>query len=515
MSNKAAFGLLLAFGLIFAPADMQAQGRPMSAIDWLSDTVAKPTGPALQVEAPIKPIGELAQITTSAISDRNLDAVGILPVLMTGLDQNLWAGSTLAHLGEVISQKQGEPLPALRDLFQTLMLAEVAPPMDADGSGAFLLARVDRLLELAALEPAQALIHAAGKPTPELFRRAFDIALLLGTENEACAVQRAAPRIAPTFPARIFCLARNGDWAAAALTFNTAQALGHITPEEEAIIERFLDTESFEEETPLAPPERVTPLTLRLYEAIGEALAPTGLPLAFAFGDLSPNNGWKARLEAGERLARTGAIPPQQIMALYTERAPAASGGVWDRARAVQTFERALEARDTKAMAKVLPSLWQQLSELELEVAFAAIYGQRLAESGLTGPAGDLAFRIGLLGPSPEEAAKFIPEGDPEAAFLAGLASGFVDVPPPPSGLARAIAPVFGTHPPQLSQRAMHYVAERRQGEALILAMSQITAGAMGDLRGVTEGLSTLRLLGQDMTARKAALQLMLLERRG
>jgi hypothetical protein len=37
----------------------------------------------------------------------------------------------------------------------------------------------------------------------------------------------------------------------------------------------------------------------------------------------------------------------------------------------------------------------------------------------------------------------------------------------------------------------------------------------LGDLRGVTEGLALLRRIGMEGVARKAALQLMLLERRG
>jgi len=52
-------------------------------------------------------------------------------------------------------------------------------------------------------------------------------------------------------------------------------------------------------------------------------------------------------------------------------------------------------------------------------------------------------------------------------------------------------------------------------GEAILMAMTRITAGAAGDTRQVTEGLSTLRRLGLEDVARRTALELMLLKRPG
>lgn len=493
-----------------------AQGAPLSAIDWLSDTVAA-SAARVAPEPLAKPPGELAPITTTRLSDRNLDGVGVLSVDVTGLAPGFWAASSSAALIAQLQAERPDTLPALRDLLQTLLLAELLPPGDADGNGAFLLARVDKLLELGALEAAAALVDAAGPPTPDLFRRAFDIALLLGTEDSACADQRAAPGIAPTFPARIFCLARGGDWQAAELTLRTAQALGQIGPQDLAMLQRFIAPELYEDEAPLPQPERLSPLVLRILEAIGEPVSSTGLPLAFAHGDLTPANGWKARLEAGERLARAGAITPGQLFALYGERMPAASGGVWARVEAAQRFETALAAGDPGAVAASLPRVWDALADRELEVPFAEVHAAALTRLPLTGEARALAFRVALLGPDYEAAAQAHVPDTAEDAFLAGLARGSVTVPPPPDGLARAIAPVFAASatPLPLSPQSSALLDAGRAGEAALLAIDKITTGATGDFRAVTEGLALLRRLGLEGSARKAALQLMLLERRG
>jgi putative component of toxin-antitoxin plasmid stabilization module len=49
----------------------------------------------------------------------------------------------------------------------------------------------------------------------------------------------------------------------------------------------------------------------------------------------------------------------------------------------------------------------------------------------------------------------------------------------------------------------------------ILLALSRIEHGTAGDLRGVTDGLAVLRHIGLEDAARRTALELMLLDRRG
>ena len=96
----------------------------------------------------------------------------------------------------------------------------------ATGDGSLLLARIDRLLEIGALEPALALLELAGPAQPELFRRWFDIGLLTGRGGPRLRGAARTPAVSPTFPARIFCLARGGDWNAAELTLRLGAGAG-------------------------------------------------------------------------------------------------------------------------------------------------------------------------------------------------------------------------------------------------------------------------------------------------
>ena len=58
-------------------------------------------------------------------------------------------------------------------------------------------------------------------------------------------------------------------------------------------------------------------------------------------------------------------------------------------------------------------------------------------------------------------------------------------------------------------------MAQMRTGEAILAAIDKIERGVQGDLDGVTDGLALLRKVGMERAARRTALELMLLERRG
>jgi hypothetical protein len=513
--------LLIHAGPVGAQENAASDG-PLSAIDWLSQSVATPTtssptgGVAVAIDEP--PVAEAggalpAIVTTTALDGPSPDSVGLIPIAVSGLPRDLWGAGLTREIAEILVSHPSEDLPALRQLFLTILLAEVAAPADSGGRGELLQTRIDKLLALGALEQAAALIDAAGATTPELFRRAFDVALLTGAEDRACEFMANEPHLAPTVPARIFCLARSGDWDTAALTIRTSEAVGQINADQAALLSRFLDPELYEGEPVPPAPTPVTPLDWMIYAAIGEPLPTEGLPVAFSYAELGPRAGWKAQIEAAERLTRAGTIPPNVILGLYTERDPAASGGVWDRADAFQAFEAALTSGDPAKVAATLPPVWARMQEAELEVPFAVLFGKPLMDVPLQGEAAAIAFRVGLLSPYAELVAKRYKPADATDAFLAAVALGNAKSAVPPDSLARAISAAFRSPTP--STEAQGLLDGNRKGEAIVTAIDNIGRGVQGDLRGVTEGLSLLLLTGLEPVARRTALELMILERRG
>lgn len=492
-------------------AQTAAVEEPLSAIDWLSSVVREPPAPVRPAPTyktkDIATSASVTAITTTALGGIKLDAVGLLPRSKTGLPMDFWIRSSAKDLAAQLARLRTDLPPPLQRFLTTLLLAELPAPADSTDGAELFLARVDTFLALGALDQAQALLQRAGPTRPELFGRWFDLSLLNGSEEPACHSMLQTPSIAPTYPARIFCLARAGDWDAAALTLGTAETLGVISAKEDALLARFLDPDLFEGEPFLPIPDRITPLAFSMHAAIGEPLGLGGLPHAFAYADLSQTSGWKTRISAAERLARTGAVRPEQLFALYGERSPAASGGVWDRVDAVQAFEAALNAGDPNAISVQLPKAARAMRSAGLEHVFGRAYGAKLLKYPLTGDGAIQALRAGLFSDEYEVTAKSKqPDGAP--AIWKAAATGQFDGLTSTDPLEAAIIAGFtATEPPALFKPLLD---QRRLGEAVLQVMSLMADGPRTDPVDIEQGLALLKHLELGDVARQTALHLLL-----
>ena len=261
------------------------------------------------------------------------------------------------------------------------------------------------------------------------------------------------------------------------------------------------------------------PMTEPSWAREAAALPTAPLPLPFAVLDLNGDNGWRAQIEAAERLARGGALPPNRLLGLYSLRRPAASGGVWDRVGALQAFEPALNGANPSRLQQTLVRVWPQMASAGLLVPFATLFAEPLSQaSGLEGRAARMARRAVFLAPGYEDLARNLPDQEtPEARFLSAIARG--DAPqaalPDPEALpdlphARAVAAAFDGAPvPDVLQQQL---AQGRLGETMLRALAMTASGAEGNAADLTDGLATLRALGLEDSARRAALQLMILD---
>ena len=491
--------------------------EPLSAIDWLELNLPSPAAqqvpperrqPQRQNEPPVSESARTPEVSVMPLDQTSLAAVGLLPPNVTGLPRTMWVASSSETVEQLIAAQPDDGLPAINALLFTLLLAEADPPADAGVGESLLAARVDKLMQMGAVEPALSLIERAGSDTPALFSLWFDLSLLTGQTGPACAKLAGAPHLAPGYGARVFCAARDSDWDAAMTTLGTAHALGAITPREFALLERFLDPELAEELPPLVPPVRPTPLEFRLFEALGEPLPTATLPRPFATVNLNGDAGWKAQLEAAERLARVGAISENRMLGIYTERLRAASGGIWDRVEGLQRFDTALASGDPQAISAALERVWPLMHTAQLSVPFSRLYGGRLMEYPLTGRASDLAARAALLSTDYELMAAKLPDDSP-LAFAAAIARGETAEPPDRDGLSRAIADAFApdAKPPEALAEQL---ADNRLGEVLLRSTALMRQGMRGDPSDIADALTVLRTVGLEDVARRAALQLLL-----
>ncbi|MGR3393827.1 hypothetical protein [Pseudooceanicola nanhaiensis] len=523
MSIRAAALVLIP---ILAGAHEAAAQAPISAIQWLDDADSLAAlvpqdrnrvrpDPRILGEPPVSQSALVPDVAVKPLDELGDGPLGLMPTGVTGLPETLWRGSDPERVIRMIEGLDLENLPAMQSLLYSLLLTETLPPAAEGQRPDMLLARVDALTQLGSVDPALALLeHAGAESHPDLFRRYFDLALLAGLEGEACQRLAARPDLSPDYASRVYCLARMGDWQAAMVTFSSMVALDEFAPREETLLQLFLEPELIEGMPQLAPSSKVTPLVFRLEEAIGQPLSTAALPRAYATADLRNVSGWKAELEAVERLARTGAVSENRLIGVYGERRPAASGGIWDRVAAVQAFDAAMQRGDAEEVANTITAAWAAMREAGLQVPFARLYGADLIPMTLDSrPAQRTALRIALLSPAYEAAAQTMPAEGREEVVLTALARGQTDGVPAPSARARAVAAGFapGAQP---IPRTFELAQENRLGEAILQAMELYARAAAGDYKNATEAFATLRAVGLEDTARRAALQMLILDSR-
>lgn len=515
-------------------ATPSAAQDPLSAIDWLDrqsladddlalapnaarpSNAARPPGngpstkPAI-AEPPVTRDARRPEITVRPLDEATSDAVGLLPSHVTGFPQSLWQGSDAARLSDLMIAQNVDGQPAMQSLLFALLLAEALPP--AQSEGRFLMARVDRLIALGAVaQAAELLSQAHADEDRDLYARVLDLALLSGPGVSACEKLIEDPGMAPDLDTRVYCLAQGGQWDLALTTLETGRALGDITAARYSLLLAFLDPELASGLPALPPSQRLTPLEYRLHEAIGEPVPTQRLPRAFATDDLTGDSGWKAQIEAGERLVRAGALAEQRLFAFYTLGRASASGGVWDRVQAVQSFETALQAGDVRATATTLLAVWPMMVDNGLATAFAKTYARQLADLPLTGSAMAVYQQVALLSPDYELLSRLMSPLGLHQKFAVALAQGRPQEASAPTSRARAIAEGFTTPPPA---SLVALLDQDKLGEVILRAMSLTYQGYLGDETSLTEALATLRHVGLEDTARRMALQALLLSAEG
>jgi hypothetical protein len=88
--------------------------------------------------------------------------------------------------------------------------------------------------------------------------------------------------------------------------------------------------------------------------------------------------------------------------------------------------------------------------------------------------------------------------------FRTFVAHGIMPVTPPLAPMERAIYDAFLE--PRIPFAVEQMIAQGRLGEAILATLIQLDKGSAGDVRDLHESLSTLRLIGLEDLARRAAI---------
>ncbi|MGB1638989.1 MAG: hypothetical protein ACPHAO_10115, partial [Paracoccaceae bacterium] len=141
-----------------------AQNAPLSAIDWLDEKNApadasEPT----ELNSIVEP-----EIQVVPLEDISRNSVGLLPARVTGLPSHLWRESQSNALETLLNEFPAEHNPVIHSFLFNLLLTEADAPVEDQRTHAFLKARIRKLIDLGAVDAAQAMLERAAPLPPSL-----------------------------------------------------------------------------------------------------------------------------------------------------------------------------------------------------------------------------------------------------------------------------------------------------------------------------------------------------------
>ena len=376
------FGLILGFS---EPVN-SSNSEPMTAIDWLAEKINDPPEFfTLSNEQSGDYHDKDPEISLNHLPGVSRNSIGLFGVERLGLPVNIWSSENETHIADAVSQIPRSELFNLNRLLKRILLAEADPPITDTKSNfsgqAFLRARISKLIMMGALDDAEVLIESIHPISNTAFLDLWaNIAFSTKRLDGFCNMILERPSEKNFLMHRIICLARSGDWNAAALALATYSSIGDIDKNLERLLINYLDHEA---ELEIKNEEiclEEQPVLVYLCDFSGIRPPDNELPLGFLYTNLSRNKSLRTRINASEEFVKSGALDPAILFSNYKIKRPSTSGGVWARAKLVQELDQKfnMEEYEQLDLLRNLSLAVQEFMQVHLLAQFANVYGEKI-----------------------------------------------------------------------------------------------------------------------------------------
>ena len=185
-------------------------------------------------------------------------------------------------------------------------------------------------------------------------------------------------------------------------------------------------------------------------------------------------------------------------MGIYTKYNTSVSGGVWERVDAVKSLDTALELNEN--FEEILQNALVVFAKADQLSLFAKLFARRIYEQSFSPKSKKIAADLLLLTNNFELTEYYWRSED----IRFGLVSGDFSNVKAKNETENIILKVFTD--PKMPFLVEQKLNQGKLGEVILNALLQFETGIQGDLKDLSESLSTLNLIGLNNTARRAAL---------
>ena len=360
--------------------------EPMSAIDWLAKKINDP--PVFYTYPSEIDENSNIEIEKMVLPNISKNSIGIYPSIKIGINSDIWKNNNEIEISTILKKIRISDLYYLNRLLKRILLIESDPPIIAVGekfSGTiFLRQRILKLIQMGALDDAEALILDS-EPTfdPNLTDLWSEISFLTYRFERFCKAILNGYHNSLEPAHKIICLARSGDWNAAALSLATFSSINEIDSDHEKLLINYLDHEAELEiiNKDKCEEDKSVIIYLCNFSNINTRIPSYGVK--FLYNNLGRGKSIRSRIVASEELVKSGALNPNILFSTYKIKQPSTSGGVWARAKLVQELDRIIQYDfdNYQYLSNHLNIMIDEFLKNKLLTAFAISYGKKLKSS--------------------------------------------------------------------------------------------------------------------------------------
>lgn len=316
------------------------------------------------------------------LDDTNVNGLGLVAIEKTNFPDNLWSNSSERVLTKKINEVPDLSLATTNKIFKRLLLVESPPPLNAIGienmGYSFLLSRIDKLINLGAIEEAEEILNYIKKPSIELMKRKIHVALINGRLNKTCDLADKYPNFEGMLQFRIICLVRKNDWQAAALVFTAGSSLQRFSEIEKELLLNFLDPEFNYDYSYKFGIEDLSPVVFYLLHGKKAIKASNRLPYKYAYAFSRPGIAQSVRIRSMEQLASKYVINSNTLFGFYRSYATLQQKDLLGTEKALIELNKALNSQSEYFKLNALIKATKEFHQKNLIVQFCYAYRDRL-----------------------------------------------------------------------------------------------------------------------------------------